>query len=112
GKDGYKKQLLPSYAQFGPINKTIIKDVNGDGKLDIVAVGNNFVAEVETIRYDSGRGVVLLGDGTGKFTQLSPLESGFFEPNDAKDMIEINYQGKTLFITASNRNRAKTFLLN
>ena len=110
--NGFSIQHLPVLAQFGPINKSIIMDLNKDGHLDIIAVGNNFVTEVETIRYDGGRGVVLLGDGTGKFQQLSPMESGFYEPNDCKDMIAINYQGKTLFISSNNRNRARTHLLN
>lgn len=110
--NGFTIEHLPILAQFGPINKSIIMDLNKDGHLDIVAVGNNFVTEVETIRYDSGRGVVLLGDGTGKFQQLSPMESGFYEPNDCKDMIAISYQGKTLFITSNNRNRARTHILN
>jgi hypothetical protein len=78
---------LPIYAQFGPINKTVIADLNRDGHLDIVGAGNNFGAEVETIRYDGGRGVVLLGDGKGGFEQVGPLESGFFVSGDVKDLI-------------------------
>ncbi len=112
GKNGYEIEDLPSFAQLGPINKSIVKDVNKDGHLDIVVVGNNYVTEVETIRYDGGRGAVLLGNGKGQFTQLGPLQSGFFEDNDCKDMVEINFQGRTILITVSNRNRAKTFLLN
>lgn len=112
GKNGYQIEELPVFAQLGPVNKSIVKDVNKDGNLDIVVVGNNFVTEVETIRYDGGRGAVLLGDGKGNFTQLAPNQSGFFEDNDCKDMIEVAYQGKTLFITASNRNKSKTFILN
>jgi hypothetical protein len=110
--NGFSIQHLPVLAQFGPINKSIIMDLNKDGHLDIIAVGNNFVTEVETIRYDAGRGVVLLGDGTGKFRQLSPMQSGFYEPYDCKDMIAIKYQGKTLFISSNNRNKARTHLLN
>jgi hypothetical protein len=110
GASAYSVNVLPSYAQFSPINKSIIKDVDGDGNLDIVAVGNNYAVEVETIRYDAGRGVVLLGNGEGQFKQLSPNESGFFENNDCKDMLTIKYGKVDLLITVSNRNRAKTFL--
>jgi hypothetical protein len=78
---------LPVYAQLGPINKTVVSDFNQDGHLDIVGAGNNFGAEVETIRYDGGRGVVLLGDGKGNFTQLSPTISGFFASGDVKDVL-------------------------
>lgn len=108
----YNSQDLPVYAQLGPINKSINMDINGDGNLDIIAAGNNYGAEVETIRYDGGRGVVLLGDGKGNFDQLSPGESGFFENNDCKDLIMVSHGNQQLLITVSNRAKAKTFLLN
>jgi hypothetical protein len=108
----YNQEELPVYAQLGPINKSICMDLNKDGNMDVVTVGNNFAAEVETIRYDGGRGAVLLGDGQGGFNQLTPRESGFFEANDCKDMEVVNYNNETLLITVSNRNAAKTFLLN
>lgn len=78
---------LPVEAQFGPLNKCLIKDFDGDGNLDILGVGNNFCAEVETIRYDGGRGVMMLGDGKGGFRCLSPTESGFLVRTDVRDMV-------------------------
>lgn len=108
----YNQEELPVYAQLGPVNKSICLDVNKDGHMDVVTVGNNYAAEVETIRYDGGRGAVLLGDGAGGFTQLTPMESGFYEPKDCKDMELISYNDETLLITVSNRSKAKTFLLN
>jgi hypothetical protein len=83
----YEKVLLPNEAQLGPLNAILIEDFTGDGNLDVLAVGNNYSAEVETVRYDGGRGVLLQGDGNGDFIALSPLESGFFVNLDAKDMI-------------------------
>jgi hypothetical protein len=108
GPDGYEKRTLPEFAQLGPLNAIQVMDVNDDGKQDIVAAGNNFGAEVETVRYDGGRGVVLLGDGKGGFEQLAPHESGFFVNTDAKDMIRI----KDLVIVSSNSARVKVFRLN
>ena len=98
-------QKLPSYAQFGPINCQLFTDLNNDGHLDIIAAGNNFGVEVETIRYDGGRGVVLLGNGTGTFNQLAPHESGFFVNTDVKDMIRI----KNWIIVSSNNAKLKAF---
>jgi len=108
----FNQEDLPIYAQLGPINKSICMDINNDGNMDVVTVGNNYAAEVETIRYDGGRGAVLLGDGQGGFDQLSPMESGFFEMNDCKDMELITYNNEVLLITVSNRNKAKTFMMN
>ena len=108
---GYKVDRLPVYCQLGPINRTLVDDYNKDGNLDILVVGNNFGVEVETIRYDGGRGVLLIGDGAGNFQQRSPVESGFFENNDCKDMVQLNFKDKTIVITVSNQAEAKTFLL-
>lgn len=105
---GFDRVYLSNYAQMGPINKSIIRDVNKDGQLDIIAVGNNYGAEVETMRYDGGRGIVLLGSGDGNFSPLSPLESGFFVNTDAKDMVMI---GNLLLVT-SNADVLKCFTLN
>lgn len=102
---------LPIYAQLGPLNKTILMDVNGDGFMDIVGAGNNYSAEVETVRYDGGRGVVLLGNGDGTFKQLAPYESGFMESHDCKDMALVRFGNRTLIITVSNRDDANTFIL-
>ena len=103
---------MPVYCQFGPINKTIVGDFNKDGNLDALVAGNNYGLEVETIRYDGGRGVILLGDGKGNFQQLSPTESGFFENKDCKDMVQLKFNGKNIVITVSNQAKAKTFLLD
>jgi hypothetical protein len=110
-EEGYQVERLPVYCQFGPINRSIIADFNKDGNLDVLAVGNNFGVEVETIRYDCGRGTVLLGDGTGNFQQLSPSESGFFENKDCKDMTMVSFKDQTLVFTVSNKAKAKTYLL-
>ncbi len=107
GKDGFHLERLPIYAQFGPLNGIVVADVDGDKNLDIVAAGNNFGAEVETVRYDGGRGVVLLGDGAGNFRQLSPAESGFFVNSDVKDILQV---GKYI-VVSSNNAIVRTFVL-
>ncbi len=110
-QEGYQIDRLPVYCQFGPINRSLVEDFNKDGHLDVLVAGNNFGVEIETIRYDGGRGVLLLGDGAGNFQQLTPIESGFFENNDCKDMVQLSFKNKTIVISVSNQARAKTFLL-
>ena len=95
----FKTHNLPVYAQISPINAGVVLDVNNDGNLDFVGVGNNYAAEVETIRYDAGVGVVLLGDGKGNFNALTPQESGFFSNKDDKDLLLIN---NYIFISRNN----------
>ena len=88
-----------------PLVGTQILTVDGDGHLDILAAGNNFSAEVETVRYDGGRGLVILGDGEGNFDSLSPIQSGFFANSDVKDIKSIgNY-----ILVASNDSKVFFF---
>lgn len=103
---------LPIYAQFSALNKVIALDINKDGHLDFVGVGNNYAAEVETVRYDAGVGSVLLGDGKGEFKALRSFESGWFTNSDAKDLISIDIQGKKTFIIANNNNILNWISLN
>lgn len=103
----YEKRILPNEAQLGPINAILIHDFTGDGTLDVLGVGNNYSAEVETVRYDGGRGLLLAGDGQGNFEPIHPRKSGFFCNLDAKDMAMINGQ----VLVLNNNAKSLTFRL-
>ncbi|MFZ1688552.1 MAG: VCBS repeat-containing protein [Flavobacteriales bacterium] len=95
---------LPGMAQSAPINASLVLDLNNDGRMDIVAVGNNWGAEVETIRYDAGTGCVLLGDGKGAFKPVAPGKSGLFAWENAKDLalVRLGKNAAPLFVVANN----------
>jgi len=90
GKGNFVKGKLPIEAQMSPINATVITDVNKDGKMDIIAVGNQFSMEVETTRLDAGTGMVMLGDGQGNFTYVPNGKSAMNSRGNAKDMVMVN----------------------
>ncbi len=99
---------LPVMAQFAPIRSMEVRDVNGDGNLDVLAVGNLFQAEVETVRYDAGSGLCLLGDGQANFSVEPVVKSGFFVPGDARDMIVIE-KPKPTIVVANNNDKLQFF---
>ncbi|HIP36833.1 MAG TPA: hypothetical protein EYG85_08265 [Crocinitomix sp.] len=105
--NSFEVKKLPVYTQISPINAGVVIDINKDGNLDFIGVGNNYAAEVETIRYDAGTGVVLLGDGKGNFTHLKPHQSNFFVNTDDKDIVLI----KNTVIITSNNSKTKLFKL-
>jgi len=90
GKGNFVKGKLPIEAQMSPINATVITDVNKDGKMDIIAVGNQFSMEVETTRLDAGTGMIMLGDGQGNFTYVPNGKSAMNSRGNAKDMVMVN----------------------
>ncbi len=104
-----KRQVLPRLAQISPIKSTLVKDINNDGFKDIITVGNHYGVEVETTRYDAGYGNILLGDGNNNFTPLSPLESGFYVPQDSRDITYLQLKDGELILVANNSAKLSVF---
>jgi len=93
GNGTFSVHDLPIEAQIAPLNDIILMDINGDNKEDIIAVGNDFGNEIFIGKYDALNGVILLGDGTGSFSSISSLESGFLAPGDAKHIAKVKKSG-------------------
>ena len=110
GNGTFSISELPVQAQFGPTKAFLNMDVNNDGHLDIIGVGNHYDAEVETIRYDANQGYVLLGNGLGEFTPL--INSGFAVNKDSRAMAAITISGKPHLIVASNNDSLSLFKIN
>ncbi|MGD1891942.1 MAG: VCBS repeat-containing protein [Cyclobacteriaceae bacterium] len=105
GQGSFTIKYLPSLAQISPLMGIELLDLNDDGHLDIEAAGNFFGAETETIRYDAGSGICLLGDGSGDFSSIPPRESGFYTPGDVKDLAMIQLaNGSTAVLVANNND--------
>lgn len=100
GKFSFKP--LPTIAQTSPINGTLLEDVNNDGHVDILAVGNMYGAEVETNRYDASIGHVLLGDGKMNFTPVPAQLSGFFAPYNARAVAKVRMADDKFGIAVAN----------
>jgi hypothetical protein len=75
---------LPQEAQRSPAFGVSVADFDGDGREDLFLAQNFFGMDVETSRQDSGTGLVLLGDGRGRFRALSPAEAGFSMPGEQR----------------------------
>lgn len=107
GGGKFKMKRLPNEAQLGPTLSFISRDFNKDGKMDIMGVGAIYDAEVETIRYDSNYGYVLLGDGKGGFNYSREYLP--YIPSDAKNMKAIKINGNEMFMVVSNNAPLQIF---
>jgi len=85
-----KRTPSPLQSQFSNINDLMISQLNKDGELDILTVGNLFASEIETPRNDAGTGLWMLGDGAGNFSVLTNKERGFFANRNAKKIVMIS----------------------
>ncbi|MGK0364072.1 MAG: hypothetical protein ACI85O_001126 [Saprospiraceae bacterium] len=109
GNGNFKIKPLPRLAQLSNLNDFLIADFNDDKNLDVLAVGNLFVSEIETPRNDAGNGILLLGNGKGNFKLVPPGESGFFARGDAKKMMLLLTKGIEKVIVANNNDILQSF---
>jgi enediyne biosynthesis protein E4 len=111
GEGKFKISALPMQVQTAPINGMLVEDFDMDGNLDVLMVGNDFGNEVSVGRLDAFNGILLKGDGNGKFKPLTISESAFCVKGDAKGLVRVsNPQGKPLMMASQNRAELRTFL--
>src|SRR6478752_2410994 len=88
---------LPISAQFSCLNGMLAEDIDGDGKLDLLATGNDYGTEPSVGRYDACNGIFMKGNGKGSFTNLSILQSGWYVPGNGKSLVKLkNAKGNML----------------
>ncbi len=86
---------LPSYAQVSPINGILVRDLTGQGLLDVYCVGNNYGPEPSTGRFDGGVGLLLKGDGHGGLTPIPAWRSGLVAGGDARNVVAVATPGSS-----------------
>ena len=101
------KSVLPNQVQVSPIKSSYVYDVNNDGIKDILLVGNHYGVEVETTRYDAGYGAILIGTKDGDFDFMSPNLSGFYVPEDMRQIVKMD----SGFMVLTNNSSPKFFSL-
>jgi len=110
GNGKFTLHELPWQAQLAPMNGMLAEDVNQDGFLDLVQVGNDYGNEVFIGRLDASVGWVFFGDGKGGFTSIPARESGFVVPGDAKALVKLaRGGGEALYIASQNRSKLLAF---
>jgi len=109
GNGKFRLKALPQVAQFAPVNGLQIDDLDNDGNLDLILIGNDFGNEIISGRYDALNGLVLLGDGKGGFRELPTMESGFIVSGDAKALARLSGSEYDIFIATQNRDSLKIY---
>ncbi|MBS1603695.1 MAG: VCBS repeat-containing protein, partial [Bacteroidetes bacterium] len=99
GHNNYTVSPLPLRAQFSAVFAIAVKDLNGDGKPDLLLAGNFYGLKPEIGRYDASYGTTLLNVSPRRFRYLPPAESGFFIRGEVRDIQPIGP-----YIIASRNN--------
>lgn len=111
GNNQFKMHELPMEAQFAPVMGTTIKDVDLDGNLDVLIVGNFYHSEVGYGQYDASLGLLLEGDGKGNFKGQPFTESGFTVKGDARALVEVSTTAGNIILASRNNDTLKGFQL-
>ena len=85
---------MPAIAQISPISGIVVRDLTGDGVLDVYCVGNNYGPEPSTGRFDGGVSILLKGDGHGGLTPVPAWKSGLLAYGDTRSALAIALPGQ------------------
>lgn len=112
GNGNYKITRLPEECQIAPINDILVKDIDKDGYLDALLVGNDLTAETNYGLSDALIGVYLKGSKKG-FKIIKNTASGFYVPEQSHHITSIQSNtGEELIIASQNNTKAKIFIIN
>ena len=100
---------LPREAQIAPVYGILARDVDGDGKTDLLLAGNFDGVQPEIGRMSATYGLVLRGDGTGRFTPVRVAQSGFVVPGQARDIQRVRTRRGDLYVVTRNNDRPLIF---
>ncbi|CCH51213.1 ASPIC/UnbV domain protein [Fibrisoma limi BUZ 3] len=110
GAGTFRVRPLPTEAQLSPVFGMVPADVNEDGNLDLLLIGNDYAADVLSGWNDAGIGLYLQGDGRGAFRPAPVGRSGFVVDRDAKALAELTRpSGQPLFLATQNQDSLRVF---
>ena len=111
GNARFKMHVLPNEAQFAPLYGIQCRDVDGDGRPDLIAVGNDYGMETGQGRADALNGLVMLNRQGGRFEPQRFGASGFLVKGDAKALATVEVSGRTMMAATQNRGELLLFAL-
>ena len=110
GNGKFKMHPLPVAAQTAPVYGILPQDLDENGYLDILLIGNDFGMEVQQGPADALIGLALKNKGDGSFAVVPLNKSHFFVPGDGKSLVRLTLSNdKNLIIASQNKGPLKVF---
>lgn len=103
---------LPVQAQFSPIYKIVVQDINNDSLPDLLLLGNTDYVRLKMGKIDADFGILLLNEGNGNFRYCPQRESGLRIIGDVKDALWLKTKNVSYLIAAANGMPLQWYKLN
>ena len=110
--DHFEFKPLPAEAQFAPVAGITVLDYDGDGIEDVILGGNVYHSRIRFGKMDANYGMLLRGDGRGRFTYVPQWQSGLSVHGDVCDIVNYKNDSGSFLIFAINQQAAKAYKLN
>ncbi|MBI4325270.1 MAG: CRTAC1 family protein [Chloroflexi bacterium] len=108
--DHFDCHALPAEAQLAPAFAVCVGDADGDGNEDVFLSQNFFDVELDTSRYDAGRGLWLRGDGHGRLSPVRGQECGVRVYGEQRGAALSDFDGDGRVDLVVTQNSAETTL--
>jgi hypothetical protein len=108
GDGTFKAEKLPAEAQFSPVRAILVKDIDNDGRKDLILAGNNYAVNPDYGRHDASYGWCLLASDNGYKAQM-PVKSGLLISGDARKLITVDIKGRHFIIAGVNNGELQKF---
>lgn len=113
GDGEFKLNVLPNEAQTAPAYGMLADDVNEDGLLDLLMIGNFYGNESVTGPHDASIGNILLGGDNGAFHPMAHQESGWKVEGNARSLVRLRAAGGgNIYLASQYNDSLKVFRTN
>ena len=110
GNGQFNAKVLPYLTQAAPCQAIIVQDFNGDGKTDILMLGNDHGSDVETGKMDASNGYLLLGQANGQFILADNDKIGLWANKDVRNCLVLpQSNGETMLLVGNNNDKLGAF---
>ena len=93
---------LPPEAQVAPVFAVVLEDYNGDGKSDLLLLGNDQGMEVETASMDASNGTLLINRGGGKWEYIPNRLHGLWAHGEIRSAAVLKSGSEKLLVLGTN----------
>jgi hypothetical protein len=113
GNNQFEFSPLPFPAQLSPIISMLSEDFDRDGHLDVLLAGNFYGSRIPFGRLDANKGLLLRGDGKGKFEEVPNARSGLFIHGEVRDIARVKgADGYDLVLFSRNNDSLSVYQLS